>query len=501
MLDNEKHAAVLEACGVGKSFGGVRALRDVSFDVRPGEVHALMGENGAGKSTLVKLLAGLHRPDAGTVRVRGRRVALRSPHDALRRGIVMMHQELMPVPELSVAENLLLGREPRGRLPGSIDRRALRREARRLLGLLDLDLPVDAPMRTLSVAGMQTVEIARAIGANAAAIIMDEPTAAISEREVQALFRSIRTLKARGTAIVYITHKMDEVFRIADRITVLRDGERVCTDRADRFSEAGLIAAMVGRELSAGRLRVRAAPGERLLELRGLSRPGAFHDVSLTVRCGEIVGLAGLMGAGRSEVAAAVFGLAPAAAGEIRVDGRPVRVRSPAEAMRLGIGMVTEDRRGSGLMPLLSVRENITLAHLADCCRGPFIRRAREADIAAQTIAANGIKTSDPDQAVEQLSGGNQQKVVIARALLGRPRLMILDEPTRGIDVGAKRDVHTLIAGLADQGCAVLLISSELPELMALADRLVVMRQGQVTAELDPCSVTQEEVLSYALPV
>lgn len=500
-MNSQNNSTVLEAYRVSKSFGGVQALQDVSFELHRGEVHALMGENGAGKSTLVKILAGLHGPDVGEVRVKGQRVALRSPYEAMRHGIAMIHQELMPVPDMTVAENLLLGREPRGRLPGTIDRSAMQREARRLLSLLEVDLPVGAPMRTLSVAGMQTVEIARAIGADATAVIMDEPTAAISEREVDALFKAIRTLKSRGVAIVYITHKMDEVFKIADRITVLRDGGHVRTARAAELSEARLIALMVGRELTGGRLRDRAAPGECMLSVSGLSRTGAFRDVRFEVKSGEVVGLAGLMGAGRSEVACAIFGLSPADGGEIRVRGRPVRIRHPAEAMRLGIGMVTEDRRGYGLVPLMSVSHNITLSALRTCCKGPVIRHASEAAVAARSIATYGIKASHAGQAVNQLSGGNQQKAVIARTLLPGPEIVILDEPTRGIDVGAKADVYAIIKELAEQGRAVLLISSELPELLALSDRLLVMRQGELVAELDPSTTSQEEIIEYAMPI
>lgn len=500
-MNDKDQRAVLEALRVSKAFGGVQALRDVSFDVRRGEVHALMGENGAGKSTLVKILAGLHLPGAGEVRAGGRSVVLRNPHEALRHGITMIHQELMPVPEMTVAENLLLGREPRGRLPGTIDRQALRREARRLLSLLAADLPVDAPMRTLSVAGMQTVEIARAIGTEAAVVIMDEPTAAISAREVDALFKAIRTLNARGVAIVYITHKMDEVFRVADRITVLRDGRHVATLRADELDASRLIALMVGRELTGGRVRDRALPGKGVLSVRGLSRAGAFSDVQFEVRSGEVVGLAGLMGAGRSEVASAIFGLRPADRGEIRVRGRTVRVRHPAEAMRLGIGLVTEDRRGYGLVPHMSVSHNITLASLRACCRGAVIRHASEAALAERAIAQYGIRTNQAGQAVNQLSGGNQQKVVIARTMLPDPEIVILDEPTRGIDIGAKTEVYAIIRELAGQGRGVLLISSELPELLALSDRLLVMRQGEIVVELDPSATTQEEIMRYAMPV
>jgi len=492
---------ILEAHQLSKSFGGVQALREVSFTLQRGEVHALMGENGAGKSTLVKMLAGVHTPDSGEIRLKGQQVTLRSPHEAMRHGIAMIHQELMAVPDMTVAENLLLGREPSGRLPGTIDRRRLKSEARRLLSLLDMELPVDAPMRTLSVAGMQSVEIARAIGADASVVIMDEPTAAISDREVVALFQAIQTLKARGVAIVYITHKMDEVFRISDRITVLRDGRHVATDEARNLDEPQLISLMVGRELASSQAREHSASGECVLSVKGLSRAGAFQDVEFELRSGEVTGLAGLMGAGRSEVAAAVFGLTPADSGSVWVHDSEVHIRHPADAMRLGIGMVTEDRRQYGLVPLMPVCQNITLAALDTCCKGPVIRHASEAEVASQLITRYGIKVSHAEQSVNQLSGGNQQKVVIARTLLPDPQIVILDEPTRGIDVGAKAEVHAIIAGLARQGRAVLLISSELPELLALSDRLLVMRQGRLVTELDPSTTTQEEIMQYAMPV
>lgn len=494
-------AILLEARNVSKAFGGVQALQDVSFEIRAGEVHALMGENGAGKSTLMKILAGLHQPDSGEIRMKDRKVAMRNPHEAMQHGVAMIHQELMPVPDMTVAENLLLGREPRGRIPGTIDRAAMQREARRLLKLLAMDLPLTGPMRQLSVAGMQTVEIARALGCDASIVIMDEPTAAISDREAHALFAAIRTLKARGVAVVYITHKMDEVFRVADRVTVLRDGRTVATAPAAELDEARLIALMVGRELRAGGVRERSACRERALSVRGLSRAGAFRDVSFDVHRGEVLGLAGLMGAGRSEVASAIFGLTAADDGDISVNGRPAKIRRPSDAMHLGIGMVTEDRRGYGIIPEMSVCHNTTLAALATCCHGLFIDHQREAAVAAETISRYAVKTRDCRQPVGQLSGGNQQKVVIARTMLAEPDIVILDEPTRGIDIGAKAEVHAIVSALARGGKAVILISSELPELLSLCDRILVMRQGELSAELDPAETTQEEVLKHAIPV
>jgi len=491
---------LLEARGVSKAFGGVRALQDVSFDLRAGEVHALMGENGAGKSTLMNILAGLLQADGGEVIIGGRPVRLHSPHEAMRHGIAMIHQELMTVPEMTVAENLLLGREPRGALPGTIDRAAMEAEARRLLRLLDMELPVSRPMKELSVAGMQTVEIARALGCDASIVIMDEPTAAISDREVNALFGAIRTLRERGVGVVYITHKMDEVSRIADRVTVLRDGKFVATHPAAELDETRLISLMVGRELIAGDAVKRDRGGEVVLSVRGLTRAGAFRDIDFDVRRGEVLGLAGLMGAGRSEVVSAIFGLVPADEGEIRVRGKLVRIRRPADAIRHGIGMVTEDRKGYGIVPEMSVRHNVTLAALRDCCTGPVINQLREAAVSLKAIGRYGIKTSGPRQKVSQLSGGNQQKVVIARTMLASPEIVILDEPTRGIDVGAKAEVYEIVRELTRKGRTVILVSSELPELLALSDRILVMREGELTAGFHPEKTTQEEILKYAIP-
>jgi inositol transport system ATP-binding protein len=496
----ESDTLLLEACGVSKSFGGVHALRDVSFSLRAGEVHALMGENGAGKSTLMHILAGMLAPDAGDLRLRGEMVRFHAPHDAMRHGIAMIHQELMPVPGMSVAENLLLGREPHGRIPGTIDRKAMRNEARRLLELLDMDLPVERPMRELSVAGMQTVEIARALGADASVVIMDEPTAAISDREVDALFRAIATLRKRGVGVIYITHKMAEVSRIADRVTVLRDGCHVATRPAAELDESRLIPLMVGCEIRTETRGPRLISNEVALAVENLERDRVFRGITFEVRRGEVLGLAGLMGAGRSEVASAIFGLAPADRGVIRINGAPVKIRRPADAMRHGIGMVTEDRKGYGIVPGMPVAQNITLAALSRCCRGPLIRLGGEVALAREAIAEFGIKCQ-PLQKISQLSGGNQQKAVIARTMLARPEIVILDEPTRGIDVGAKAEIYKIIRRLAAGGTTVLLISSELPELLSLSDRIIVMREGSLAAMLDPAHTTQEEILKHAIPV
>ncbi len=498
---SESNAPILEARHVSKAFPGVQALGDVSLALRPGEVHALMGENGAGKSTLVKILAGLHLPDTGDILLGGRGVSIRSPHEAMRLGIAMIHQELMPVPDLTVAENVLLGNEPTHRLSGWIDRRALRAEARRLLSLLDADIPVDRRMGELSVAQMQTVEIAKALACNAQIVIMDEPTAAISGREVESLFRVIDTLKKRSVAIVYITHRMDEVFRIAQRITVLRDGLRVGTYAASELDRPKLIALMVGRELTSVFPTPVAVRGEIALAVRDLSRAGAFRNVSFDLRRGEVLGLAGLMGAGRTEVVSALFGLAPADGGTINVHGSPVQIRCPADAIRHGIGMITEDRKRFGLVPEMSVRQNISLASLDRHSRGPLLQHGREAQLVDARMHELGIRATAREQAVRQLSGGNQQKVVLARTLLAEPSIVILDEPTRGIDVGAKVEIYGIIAGLARKGKAILLVSSELPEVLSLSHRVLVMRQGMVSAELDPRRTSQQEVLRHAMPV
>ncbi len=491
---------LLQVRHVHKSFDGTRALADVSLDICGGEVHALMGENGAGKSTFVKILAGLHAPDSGEILLHGRAVTLRSPAQARRHGIAMIHQELMPIPDMTVAENLLLGREPVGRFPGWIDRHALRSEARRLLALLHVDLPVEQPMRNLSVAKMQAVEIAKALGQEARIVIMDEPTAALSQREAEALFAAIRVLKQRGVAIIYITHKMDEVLAIADTVTVLRDGRHVATRPAAELDAETLIRLMVGRDLREIFPGPCAAGKEVALSVRGLSRAGVFRNISFDLFRGEVLGLAGLMGAGRTEVAGAVFGLTPADSGEILVEGRTVRIRKPADAMRCGMGMVSEDRKGQGIVPAMSVKHNITLAALTDFCRGPFICRRRESAIAEENIRRLAIRAFGSGQAISELSGGNQQKVVIAKMLLTRPKIVILDEPTRGIDIGAKVDVYAVIARLAREGRSVILISSDLPEIMSLCDRVLVMRQGTLAAELDTTQTTQEEILKHAMP-
>jgi len=491
---------MLRALELRKDFGGLTVLHPTTVEFRPGEVHALMGENGAGKSTLMKVLAGLYRPDGGHFEWRGRRADFASPHDALVAGIAMIHQELMPIPDLTVAENITLGSEPCDSF-GRVDRDAQNARASELLRELEADIVPSRLMRTLTVAQTQVVEIAKALGRQADVILMDEPTAALSDHEVAALFRAIGRLKARGVAVVYTTHKMDEVFRLADRVSVLRDGRLVGTASATELNPARLIAMMVGREL-ADIFPQRTPPtDEILLEVSGLTREPAYRDVSFQVRRGEVVALAGLMGAGRTEVASALYGLQPASCGQIRFKGRTLSINQPQDALAAGIGMVTEDRKGLGLIPALGVGENITLSALRSFSRGPLVDRGAAAASARSQMESFGVKASSPAQPIAQLSGGNQQKALLARCLLNDPELIILDEPTRGIDIGAKAEIYALIQRLARAGKAVLLVSSELPEVLSLAHRIVVLRRGSVAATLDAASTDQETVLRHAMPL
>jgi len=459
-----------------------------------------MGENGAGKSTLMKVLAGLYRPDGGHVEWRGVHADFVSPHDALVAGIAMIHQELMPIPDLTVAENITLGCEPCSSF-GRIDRAAQLSQAHALLGELESDIDPSRLMRTLTVAQTQVVEIAKALGRNADIILMDEPTAALSDQEVAALFRTIARLKTRGVAIVYTTHKMDEVFRLADRISVLRDGSLVGTAPATELNPSKLIAMMVGRELAAVFPSRQSHSDEVILEVAGLTREPAYRDVTFQVRRGEVVALAGLMGAGRTEVVSAIYGLQPASGGQICFKGRTLSILSPQDALAVGIGMVTEDRKGLGLIPDLGVGQNMTLTALRDFSRGPLLDHGAESKAVASRMTEFAVKASAPSQPISQLSGGNQQKALLARCLLGEPDLIILDEPTRGIDIGAKAEIYALIQQLARAGKAILLVSSELPEVLSLAHRIVVLRRGSVSATLDATSTDQETVLRHAMPL
>ena len=486
--------AVLALEGITKSFPGVQALRGVSFDVRPGEVHALLGENGAGKSTLIKIMSGVHQADAGVLRLDGRPIRLPSPHAARQAGIATIYQELLLFPELTVAENIFMGHAPRTRW-GGLDWPAMRSAAARLFAELDItDLDAAQVVGALSVGNRQRVEILRALSQDARILIMDEPTAALTGHDVARLFAIVRRLRDRGVSIIYISHRLEEIFTIADRVTVLRDGEHVATRPVAATDHAGLIEMMVGRRIDSLFPRIEVTPGAAVLELRGLARPPVTHDVSLTVRAGEIVGLAGLVGSGRSELALAIFGVTPATAGSILVDGTIAQVDSVADARRLGIAYVPEDRATQGLVRPMTVRENASLAVLAEVAHFGFIDRDAETRLADDVVARFGVRTAGIEQVAGKLSGGNQQKIVLGKWLATQPKVLILDEPTRGIDVGAKAEIHRLMSELAGRGMAVLMISSELPEVLGMSDRILVMRDGRIVAAFARAGATQQKV-------
>lgn len=490
---------LVEMTGIEKAFPGVRALRGARFDLRPGEVHALMGENGAGKSTLMKILVGIHRPDAGEIRMEGRPVTVPSPRAAQDLGISIIHQELSLMRDLTAAQNIFVGREPRKARGWLLDEDRLNADAAALFRRMHLALDPRTEVGTLTIARQQMVEIAKALSFRSRVLIMDEPTAALTDAEIAELFAIIAKLKADGVGIVYISHKMDELKRIADRVTVMRDGETVGTVPAAGTPVETIIAMMVGRALDDERPTIPDLSGAAtVLEVRNLNRGREIRDVAFSVRKGEILGFAGLMGAGRTEVARAVFGADPRTSGEIRVHGRPVDVRSPADAVRAGIGYLSEDRKHFGLALGMDVRANVTMASL-DRFTGPLglLDEDGMRDAATDYIARLGIRTPSDRQEARLLSGGNQQKIVIAKWLLRDCEVLIFDEPTRGIDVGAKSEIYRLLNSLAEQGRAIVVISSELPELLRLAHRIAVMCEGRLTGFL-PGGASQEDIMRLA---
>nr|WP_295934546.1 sugar ABC transporter ATP-binding protein [uncultured Dyadobacter sp.] len=495
---------ILTVRDLSKSFSGVKALDKVCFDLKKGEVHALMGENGAGKSTFMKVLIGLVTPDSGDVTLEGESLAGCHVNETLKRGISMIHQEILIVSELTVAQNIFLGREREvsgksGILSGWLNDSEINRRAAALLDRMNVHIAPNAKMKDLSVAQMQMVEIAKAISNNAKVIIMDEPTSAISDKEVATLFNIIRDLKSQGVSIIYISHKMDEIFEISDTITVLRDGQYIGTRSAVELDQHALIAMMVGREIGQMFPQAVNAPGEEVLAVSNLGKVGKFSNITFKVYAGEILGLAGLMGAGRTEIARAIFGLDEWDEGEIYVKKQTMRIRSPREAIDRGIGYVSEDRKGLGFIPRMSVKDNITLSSIGNHRKGPFINTQSEQTVTGQMITDLRIKTAGTGQKVTYLSGGNQQKVVIGRVLLASPEIIILDEPTRGVDVGAKFEIYKLIRSLADSGIAIIMISSELPEILGMSDRIVVLSKGRQTALLSKAEATQELIMKYAV--
>jgi rhamnose transport system ATP-binding protein len=491
--------ALLRLTDITKSFGGVRALKAVSFELAPGEVHALVGENGAGKSTLIKIITGAHRPDTGTIEIAGQPLTDNDPTIARKLGVAAIYQQPALFADLTVAENIALRLESGGkwRIIRWDDRR---KRAEALLNRVGADISPDAFVRDLTMPQQQLVEIAGALGADARILILDEPTASLSDREVDNLFRVIRELRGHGVGMIYISHRLEELPKIADRVTVLRDGSYVGTKTMADVNRAELIRMMVGRPLDAVFPKIAVPPGDTVLDVRNLSRfDSGVHDVTLSVRRGEILGLAGLVGAGRTELARILFGLTPADAGEILLNGRPVRVTSPAAATKLGIAYVPEDRRRHGVILDMAVAENATLAVLRRIATGGFLSASRESNLANAYVTMLGVKTPSIHTTVGDLSGGNQQKVALARWMAAEPSVIILDEPTQGVDVGAKSEIHRLMGDLAKRGMAIIMISSELPEILGMSDRIAVMHAGRIVGQLDRAEATQEKLLELAL--
>ncbi len=490
--------SLLEMKDISKSFTGVNVLRDVHFKLEKGTVHALMGENGAGKSTLMKILAGITKSDKGSICINGKNVEINSPSDSQNLGIAMIHQELSPIPGMTVAENIYFGREPGKSV--FVDYRQLYKQTEELLDRLHIkNISPREKLQNLQVADQQLIEIAKAISYNAEIIIMDEPTSAITDKEVENLFVIINNLRKAGKGIIYISHKMDEVFRISDEITVLRDGAYVDSWKAKDINNDILIRNMVGRELSEIFPKVHVPIGEKVLEVRNLTLQNKFHNINFDVRRGEILGIAGLVGAGRTEVMQALFGLTPADKGEIIFEGKKLNPREPREAIKNGLAFVTEDRKGEGLVPYMSVAHNITLASLKDFDKNFLIDMKSEDDVIQKQIASLRIRSYGKEQLVTSLSGGNQQKVVLAKWLIRKPKLLILDEPTRGIDVGAKSEIYKIMCDFVAKGNSIIMISSEMPEVMGMADRIVVLSNRKLGGELNREEFVQENIMRLAV--
>jgi rhamnose transport system ATP-binding protein len=490
---------LLAATNITKTFAGVHALRGMSFDLAAGEVHALVGENGAGKSTFIKIITGAERADAGTLTVAGRSVHRMDPPTARALGIAAIYQNPALFPDLTVAENIALPLDG-GRALRRVDWNARRRRASQLLEQVGAAIDPDRAVDALSMPERQLVEIAKAIGANARIVIMDEPTASLTDREIDRLFDVVRRLRAAGAGVIYISHKLEEIFAIADRITVLRDGESMATRPRGAIDRGELVRLMIGRELTAVYPKRPVPLGDVALELRGVSNQArGVRQIALTVRRGEIVGLAGLVGSGRTELAETLFGLTPCDAGEIVVNGAAAAIRSPADAIRLGIGYVPEDRQQHGVIPPMAIAANTTLSTLGDVSAHGLIDRSAERRVSATFVERLRIKAPSVLTPVEALSGGNQQKVALARWLSIRPAVLVLDEPTQGIDIGSKAEIHEIMERLAESGVAIVMISSELPELLAMADRIAVMRRGAIAGTLDRHEATPDRVMALAL--
>ncbi|MDR2159072.1 MAG: sugar ABC transporter ATP-binding protein [Treponema sp.] len=486
---------VLTMNNITKSFSGNEVLHSVSFDLKAGEVHALVGENGSGKSTLMKILMGIYRGDGGTVRLFGEELVFSGPAQALEHGIAMIHQELSPVLDAEISENIFIGREIRDRPGFLVNVREMRRQAAELLTQFSLDLNPMTKMRVLSVGQWQLVEIIKAISCNAKIIIMDEPTSAITGKETELLFEQIRRLRSQGVSIIYISHKMEEIFKISNRITVLRDGNYIGTRNTGELNTGELIKMMVGRELSDVFPKKNVPLGDVVLRAGGISLGNKVKQIGFELRKGEILGIAGLVGAGRSELVESIFGLRKKDGGTIEINGRPVTIRHPRDAVRQSIALITEDRQMTGLNLRTSVSNNITIVSIKNLARHGLLNRRREQECAASFVDRLRIKTPGIGTRTLSLSGGNQQKVVIAKWLVGDPSIIVMDEPTRGIDVGAKRDIYLLMGDLAEKGKAIIMISSEMPELIGMCDRIIVLTEGKLTGEFERDRFSQEDIM------
>lgn len=483
--------------GIDKSFGSNAVLKNAGFVLESGEIHALMGENGAGKSTLMKILTGVYTRDAGTVIVDGEEVVYKNPQEAERAGIVFIHQELNVLFDLTVEENMFLGKEIKKGL-GICDKKAMRREAREVLDRLGVKIDPGQRMSELSVGQQQMIEIAKALMVEAKVIIMDEPTAALTQSETEALFRVARSLRKKGVSMVYISHRMEEIFDLCDRITILRDGSYIGTKKITDTDMNDVVKMMIGREIGERYPARDVKIGDVVLEVKGLTSPGVFDDVSLQVHKGEVLGVAGLMGAGRTEIMQAIFGNLPVTKGSILLEGREVKIKSPAQAMEYGIGFITEDRKVEGLMLEESIMKNISIANLGSISQNGVLNRKKEQEMARQGIEEVHIKCTGPLDECGNLSGGNQQKVVFAKWIHTNPRVLILDEPTRGVDIGAKKEIYSIINELAAKGVAVIMVSSELPEVLGMSDRVMVIREGKVGGVIDREEANQENVMILA---
>ena len=489
---------VLQMKGVKKYFPGVKALDGVDFELHKGEIHALLGENGAGKSTLIKILTGIYSMTEGSIHIKGEEVHMKSVKDARECRIAAIHQEICLVPYISVARNVYLGRELKTKL-GLMDDKTMEEETQKLLDRLGMDIDASKEVRQYSIAQQQLIEIAKALALDAEILLMDEPTSSLTEKEVVKLFETIRRLKENGTSIIYISHRMDELFQLSDRVTVLRDGQYIGTYVTAETTREELVAAMVGRQLTEFYVKDSVPQSEVFMEVKNLTRSGVFNDVSFTLRKGEILGVSGMVGAGRSEVARAIVGIDPKDGGQVLLEGKQLSIQKPKDAIDAGIVLIPENRKEEGLVLENSVRFNTTLAVLKDFIRGVIWNRKKEEEIVAEHVNSLKIRTPHFEQLILNLSGGNQQKVVIAKWLATEPKVLIMDEPTRGVDVGAKAEIYTIMNTLAKQGISIIMISSDLPEIINMSDRVLVMREGNLAAILEKDQIGQEQIMRYAV--